>query len=338
MTPLICPACGTRTFFQTLSCACGAALGFDPDARVFRADAAPCANRDAIGCNWVADVPDDNGAAAAENALCRSCAMTRVIPDLDVGDNPGLWAEAEAAKRRSLFNLMAWGWFTVDDAGPRPIFDLLAEDTANGEAAVTMGHADGVVTINVAEADPATREARRADLDERLRTMTGHFRHELGHFVFERLSVDTAFLTAFRSLMGDERADYAEALRRHYADGPAPDWAARCVTPYAAAHPHEDWAECFAHVLHLTDIVATAAALDLACPALAEAGPGYDPYAAPGAEPMMTIAVEFGLAVNAVNRAMGLHDVYPFVLTPGTREKLAFVRAHVSAGPGGVIA
>ncbi|MFN3613091.1 MAG: putative zinc-binding metallopeptidase [Rubrimonas sp.] len=326
MTPLNCPACGTRAFFQTLTCGCGAALGFDPDARTFRTGAALCANRDAIACNWIAD-------GAHAGALCRSCAMTRVIPDLDVGDNAFLWAEAESAKRRSLFNLMAWGWFGPADPGERPVFDLLAEDTATGEAQVTMGHADGVVTINVAESDPAVREARRADLDERLRTMTGHFRHELGHFVFARLAGRAGFLSDFRALMGDERADYAEALRRHYAQGPAPDWPQRCVTPYAAAHPHEDWAESFAHLLHLTDIVATAAALDLSCPSLEAAGPGFDPYAAPEAEPMLTIAVEFGLALNAVNRAMGLHDVYPFVLTPLTREKLGFVRSHVARGP-----
>jgi len=326
METFTCPACGERLFFRNAVCGCGAAVAFDPEMRAFALldDAcAPCANRDAIGCNW--------RAGGAGGGLCASCAMTRTMPDLAVADNAALWTEAEEAKRQVLANLMRWGLFTARDASPAPVFDMLAEQTESGAARVMMGHLDGVVTINIAEADPAVREARRQQMAERYRTMTGHFRHELGHFVFARLAAAEGFLDAFRALFGDERADYAEALRRHYAR-PAADSDPDHVTPYAAAHPHEDWAETFAHHQHLVDIADSAARMCLISPALAAVGGAdFDPYACDDAEQVLRVAVELGVAVNHVNRAMGLHDVYPFVLTAAVREKLAFAHRWIGA-------
>jgi hypothetical protein len=314
-----CPSCGATVFFSSTGCgACGATLTLVP-AEGYVADAAPCANRERIGCNWAAAVGD----------LCVSCAMTRTIPDLDSADNAVLWREAEAAKRRVLCNLMRWGLFTPDDPHPAPIFDMLSEEVGGAETQVMMGHDAGVVTINVAEGDPAVREARRQEMDERFRTMVGHFRHELGHFVFERLLEQDGFADAFRALFGDEREDYAAALQRHYAEGPPEGWRGAHLTAYATAHAHEDWAETFAHLLHLVDIVDSAQASGLSSPALAAAGPGFDAYAQTGAEPLLTIAAELGVALNHVNRGMGLHDVYPFVLTPTTREKLGFAQAWI---------
>ncbi len=325
METFTCPACGDRLFFRNAVCGCGAAVAFDPAARAFAAlgeDCAPCANRDAIGCNW---------RAGPDGALCASCAMTRTTPDLTVADNAALWAEAEEAKRWVLANLMRWGLFAAGDPGPAPVFDMLGEQTRSGEAQVVMGHLDGVVTINIAEADPAVREARRQQMAERYRTMTGHFRHELGHFVFGRLAAADGFLDAFRALFGDERADYGAALRRHYAEGPsAPD--AAHVTAYAAAHPHEDWAEVFAHHQHLVDMTDSAARMGLECPALSAAGgAAFDPYACGDAETVLGVAAELGLALNHVNRAMGLRDIYPFVLTAAVREKLAFAHRWIGA-------
>ncbi len=322
METFTCPACGARLFFRNRVCGCGAEVAFDPEARAFVALAQGCANRGAIGCNW---------RAADDAALCASCAMTRTVPDLTVGDNAALWAAAEEAKRWVLANLMRWGLFTARDRFPPPAFDMLAEQTRSGSAKVMMGHLDGVVTINIAEADPAVREARRQQMAERYRTMTGHFRHELGHFVFARLADAEGFLDAFRALFGDERADYAEALRRHYAEAPAaPD--AGHVTAYAAAHPHEDWAEVFAHHQHLVDMADSAARIDIATPALAAAGgAAFDPYLCEDAETVLGVAAELGVALNHVNRAMGLRDLYPFVLTPQVREKLGFVHRWIGA-------
>lgn len=318
-----CPACGSTAFFSNLRCVCGADLVWDPDARAFAQDAPFCANRRDADCNWRAE---------GGGPLCRSCAMTRTIPDLDAGDNAALWRAAEGAKRWVVANLMRWGWFTPDSPHAPPVFDLLGEVTVGGESRVMMGHLAGVVTINVAEADPAIREARRVDLGERYRTMTGHFRHELGHYVFARLAGDAGFLADFRALFGDERADYAAALARHHDEGPPQGWPLRFISSYASAHPHEDWAETFANVLHLVDIADTAQAIGLRTDQLDAAGPDFDAYAQIAPEPLFTTAADLGVAINAVNRSMGLPDVYPFVLRPTARDKLAFVLRAAATG------
>ncbi|MEC9434388.1 MAG: putative zinc-binding metallopeptidase [Pseudomonadota bacterium] len=318
-----CPACGGTVYFRNLACGCGAALAYDPDLPGFVAldAAAPCANREVIGCNWQAE---PGGAAG----FCRSCAMTETAPDPVLPDAAEQWAEAEAAKRWVLANLARWGWFGPADPGPRPVFHLLAEETRHGPADVIMGHADGVVTINLAEADPAERVKRREDLGEPYRTLPGHFRHELAHFLHMRLIETPAFAEAFRALFGDERADYGAALERHYADGPPADWPTRFVSAYASAHPHEDWAESTAHMLHLTDIVDSFEASGLGAPDLP---PGYDAYAEPDAAALVERGCALGLALNHVNRSMGLSDIYPFVLPDPAREKLAFVHQWLRA-------
>ena len=305
-----CPACTGIVFFDNLHCSCGQVVRFDPDRQAMRADGADCRNRDAIGCNWIAE----------GESLCRSCAMTETVPDLAAGDNAALWARTEAAKRWMLANLTRWGWFTPADPGARPVFHMLAEQTRSGEAKVVMGHADGLITINVNEASEAVRAERQEELGELYRTMLGHMRHETAHFLHVRLSDDTSFTEGFRALFGDERADYGEALKRHYA---APQEAGDDhVTSYATAHPHEDWAETVAHLLHLVDLLDSAAAVRLALPD----GPprGYDAYAETDADRLVSQAVEIAIAANHVNRAMDLPDLYPFVLGAGVREKLAF--------------
>ena len=317
-----CPACEGALFFDNLRCACGVEVAYDAEAAGFVSEGATCANREAIGCNWV---------APGEGALCRSCAMTEVIPQTGTQDNAALWAGAEAAKRWVLANLMRWGWLGADDPGPRPRFHLLSEAVRGGEAPVVMGHASGLVTINVSEADPAEIARRRQDMGEPYRTMIGHFRHEIAHYLFERLAADAAFAQAFRARFGDERADYGEALRRHYEGGPPEGWAEGHVTPYAAAHPHEDWAETTAHLMHLTDMAARAEAAGLAMGG--EPPRGWDAYAELEAARLVGLAAGLGLGFNHVNRSMGLADLYPFVLPDAVRDKLAFVHRHLSAGP-----
>jgi hypothetical protein len=318
-----CPVCAGPLAFESLSCSCGAEVAYDPDGDRFRQLQWGCANRGEIGCNWAAD---------AEGWLCRSCVMTEVIPDTFHGENAELWAESERAKRRVLANLARWGWLTLADHGPRPVFHLLAETTGAGAAAVTMGHAGGVVTINVTEADDAQRIQRRSDLGERFRTMIGHFRHELGHFfMLERLRFQFGFEDRFRLLFGDERADYSGALQKHYRDGPPDNWNERHVTPYASSHPHEDWAETFAHLLHLTDIIDSFTASGLSAADIP--GADYDAYSEEDAERLVMIGAGLGIALNHVNRSMGIEDIYPFILTPAIREKLGFVHRWMHAGP-----
>lgn len=320
-----CPTSNHPLYFDNLNCACGTSVTFNPEAEAFEAGCEPCANRETIGCNWQA--------AAGPGSFCRACAMTEVVPDSLVHQNIPLWADTEKAKRWVLVNLGQWGWLKDGDTGPRPRFHLLSEQTSAGRANVTMGHDDGLITINVTEADPAQRVARREDLSERYRTLIGHFRHELGHYVFLRLSRDEAFLNAFRARFGDERADYGAALSRHYEQGPPQGWQEAHVTTYASSHPHEDWAETFAHILHLTDMIDSFVASGFSAPALE--GLGKPPYEVADTRAILKAGVDIGLGLNHLNRSMGLFDIYPFVLSETAREKLAFVHAAVREGPSG---
>ncbi len=309
-----CPGCNADLFFENLVCGCGLAVGHDPAAQRFVTDQPFCANRDSLGCNWT---------CAPGETLCESCRMTSVHPDLAVPGNDLLWAKAEAAKRHVLAGLMRWGWFSPDETGPRPEFHMLAEATATGMVEVSMGHAAGLVTINLAEADASERVRRREMLGEPYRTLIGHFRHEIAHFLFERLSVGAdGFVPAFRDHFGDETQDYGAALARHYEQGPPSGWQNAHVTPYAAAHPHEDWAESAAHAMHLTDITDSFLAAGLSA---AEApAPGYDAFAEAEPARLLDAAFTIGVAMNHVNRAVGQPDLYPFVNTARTREKLGF--------------
>lgn len=328
-----CPTCQGRVYFHNLACSCGQALVFSPEDQRMHAltetnaapDAKPettaCANRADIGCNW----------AAEADGLCRSCAMTQVVPDLREPANLPLWSHAELAKRWVLANLGRWGWFTHTDPGPRPVFHMLSEQTAAGGETITMGHADGEITINVTESSDAVLARRQEELGELYRTMTGHIRHEIAHFLFLRLSDLPDFLPAFRALFGDERADYGAALKAHY-DAPKPPGKDH-VTSYATAHPHEDWAETIAHLLHLVDLADSGAAAGLIPFA------PIDAYADTETDAIVSRAIDLSIAVNHVNRALDLPDVYPFVLTDGVRGKFAFAhgwlrmpKGHASTG------
>ncbi|GAA4216645.1 putative zinc-binding metallopeptidase [Sagittula sp. NFXS13] len=309
-----CPSCNARLWFHNTACTCGTQVYFDPDAQTMTPHGTACKNRADIGCNWTAETQADTG------GLCRSCAMTETVPDLREPDNLPLWQRTEEAKRWVLANVMRWDWFTANDQGRRPVFKLLSEQTAEGEAQVTMGHAAGTITINVSEASDAELAQRQEDMGELYRTMIGHMRHELAHFLFERLAEDQGFLSDFRARFGDERADYGEALKQHYANPKSPGQT--YITDYATAHPHEDWAETIAHLLHLTDLLDSAAASGLSLPS----GPpsGYDAYRESDTERLLTLAVDLSMAINHVNRALDLSDVYPFVLSDPVRSKLGF--------------
>ncbi|RDC68007.1 hypothetical protein DLJ49_20585 [Rhodovulum sp. 12E13] len=316
-----CPTCSGRLFFDNMSCSCGAAVAFDPGRSCFVTETSFCANREQISCNWV---------AGSGGGLCESCALTTVLPDLSVAGNQLLWSKAEQAKRRVLAGLRRWGWFGPEDQGPRPEFHMLSEATASGPADITMGHASGLVTINLAESDAAERVRRREEMGEPYRTMVGHFRHEIAHFLFERLAVTETFRDGFHALFGDETADYGAALMRHYETGPPEGWENAHISSYASAHPHEDWAESAAHALHLVDMVDSFAAARLSSEAFS--GAGYDAYAEEDAARLLTAAMEIGVALNHVNRALGVSDLYPFVTPSTVLEKLAFAQKWLKLG------
>jgi hypothetical protein len=190
--------------------------------------------------------------------------------------------------------------------------------------------------VNVAEADDAERERRRNTLGEPYRTLIGHFRHEVGHYYWSRLVENRPVLAQFRVLFGNEEDDYAAALVRHYESGPTADWQQRFVSAYASAHPWEDWAETWAHYLHMTDTLETAAACGLSIKPRRSGEPAVGRVPAPAAssgafERMIAGWHPVTYLLNNLNRGLGLADAYPFVLSPPAIEKLRFVHEVIAA-------
>jgi len=294
-----------------------------------------CQNYNSMGiCNWA--VPADD-----PNPLCTSCRLTQVIPNLSRPGAIERGQRLEAPKRRLMYGLAQLS-LPVQSKTQDPenglAFEFCSdEDTADDKPALT-GHDAGVITVNIAEADDTERERRRVQLHEPYRTLLGHFRHEIGHFYWDRLIRDSSQLEAFRSLFGDERADYAQALKDHYSNASPPaDWQQRFVSAYAATHPWEDWAETWAHYLHITDTLETAAACGLSLRPAHDNEPALDQIALQGADRPVgfdqLIADWFPVAyvLNNLNRGMGLPDAYPFVLSAPAIEKLRFVHDVIAA-------
>jgi hypothetical protein len=356
-----CDHCDNLVFFENTHCVnCGHVLAFLPDLGemgsleaasgaaegVDQADrwVSPlpiasghtyrlCDNyRDAKVCNWA--VLDSDG-----HSLCESCRLTRIIPDLDVPGHHEAWYKLEVAKRRLVYTLMGLGLplATRDDDPEQGLaFEFLA-DSQQGAPRVLTGHANGVITINVAEADDAVREKRRHDLGEPYRTLLGHMRHEVGHYYWDRLIARTNRLDAFRELFGDEREDYGQALQLHYAQGPPPDWQNRFVSAYASAHAWEDWAESWAHYLHMTDTLETAAACGVSIrprradePSLAKV-PSSAGTPSGSFDRLIESWYPLTYVLNNLNRGLGLPDGYPFVLSPPVVDKLRFVHDTVKS-------
>lgn len=269
------------------------------------------------GCNWMIPAGDTE-------ELCRACRLNNVIPDLSEPKNRELWAEVEKAKRRLIYSLDRLGLPLTpksEDAASGLAFDIKADQ---GDTRVLTGHADGLITLNLGEADPVLREQMRTQMNERYRTLLGHFRHEVGHYYWEVLVKDTAALERFRETFGDERQDYGQALERHYRNGPDPAFAESYISAYAASHPWEDWAETFAHFLHLTDTLDTARHFGFAneAPSRANTADGFDR--------VFEEWTELTIALNALNRSMGLPDAYPFAVSQRVKEKLELVREVVT--------
>ncbi|MFD2815137.1 putative zinc-binding metallopeptidase [Paracoccus aerius] len=208
----------------------------------------------------------------------------------------------------------------------RPRFQMLSENTGAGRAEqIMMGHDNGEIVINVTEADELIRVKRQQELGEQYRSMVGHFRHELAHFLFDRLTAAPGFQDEFRALFGDESADYAAALQEHYNNpkDPGEDF----ITAYATSHPHEDWAETVAHLLHMVDFTDSFVSAGLMMKGIPA---NYQPYAETDADHLLTIAAEVAIAINDINRALDNSDLYPFILTPKIREKIKFAHGWIS--------
>ncbi len=343
--------CGAPLFRENTSCLrCGALVGYLPDpgwllafalqppaspgaVRHYRNPSPtlaqrsfkPCSGRTtAHQCNWMLDATDPA-------TQCLSCSVTRTIPKLSLAGATDRWATAEHAKRHVLIQLLRLR-LPVRSRHAHPDglwFDFL-EPQPGGPPLLT-GYANGLITVNLVEADPAQRALIQGQMGESYRTLTGHLRHELAHYYWERFSRDASWLQSFRAVFGDERRDYAQALALHHRQGPPPDCANRFISPYASSHPWEDWAETFAHYLHMEDALHTAQQLGLDLRRLHLQADSFDPAAlqSPGSPPLdqpfldaIDRWVLLSLTANELNAALGHPHFYPFVLNPALIAKL----------------
>jgi hypothetical protein len=346
MKVFACSACGQSLFFENVQCTrCGKRLAYlpelavlspiEPEGEIFAAlsplakgaKVRLCRNyADHAACNWAVPVADDA-------PFCLACRLDEIIPNLGSAHAREAWQRVERAKRRLIYTLLELG-LPVESRRERPEGGLafaIKEDVP-GEKVMT-GHEQGLITLNIAEADNPFREQLREQMGEAYRTLLGHFRHEIGHYYWDRLVQGTPEIEGFRAEFGDERASYDEAIKRHYEAGPPADWQLQFVSAYASMHPWEDWAESWAHYLHMVDTLGTARSYGLAL----QPEPAGRPSAGKGLklsarkldfddfDDLMAGWPPLTVAMNSLNRSMGLPDLYPFVLSERAQRKLRFV-------------
>lgn len=350
-----CAACEQLLYFENRRCEkCGHDLGYIPevndlvaierDGEVWRALGRPkgryrfCANAAHDACNWL--VPADQ-----EGEFCLACRHNRIVPDLSVEVNLRKWRKVEVAKHRLIYSLLRLNLplESNEDREGGLCFDFLADAPDASAPRVMTGHDEGLITIALAEADDAEREQRRNDLGELYRTLLGHFRHEAAHYYWNCLVRDAGRIGAFRDMFGDERPDYAQALKDHYNSAPPPDWQTNFVSAYATSHPWEDFAETFKHYIHIVDTLEMAAAFGMRVrPRLDRTGElqaevDFNPYRHCSIHQIVDAWLPICFALNNLNRCLGMADAYPFILGPGVIAKLGFmhdlVHRKVQADP-----
>ena len=334
-----CLNCGQVLYFENTRCGhCGNVVGLmesgndlmalsagggEPFKAVSLAQYYYCANHAFDVCNWL--VPEGN------NAFCRACELNRIIPDLQQPMYREYWMRLEVAKHRLVYSLLRLR-LPLENKLRQPekglSFDFVADEK---DKKVFTGHDNGIITINIAEADDIQREMIRQHMHEPYRTLLGHFRHEVGHYYWDVLIRDGGRLAEFRQVFGDERVDYGQALEQHYTEGAPADWTEYYISAYASSHPWEDWAETWAHYLHIMDTFETAWSYDMRVqPRLAPTGGlsgtgTFDPYAEPQFDRIIQNWLPLTYAMNSFNRSMGVDDLYPFVIPPEVMGKLNFI-------------
>lgn len=323
--------CGAQVFFDSTWClSCGAQLGFDPNTRRLRTLHARgdgvyedgrgrqyrrCDNGETFGvCSWLRP-------ADATHPLCFGCQFNRTVPNQSLPGNDRRWRILEEAKKRLFFTLMQLD-LPLENGWEHPRLGLLFDFIEDGrsreifaETFATTGYLGGVITINTLEADDVARAQARTEMNESYRTVLGHLRHESGHYYWSRLDPDATMRAAFRAHFGDEQSDYRAALDRHYEQGPPTDWQEHYISPYASAHPAEDWAECWGHYLHIYDTLETAAAHGMLA---------RSPEQMTMAERIQNWR-EISTTLNELNRSIGLADAYPFSINQRVAAKLEFI-------------
>lgn len=341
-----CSNCGQLLYFENSRCEqCGYKLGFNADSLQlvtlidqgngdFKVNGQNnmlyryCANYNYNVCNWI--VPKNNA-----TPYCKACDLNYVIPDISKFEYRERWGKIEKAKHRLIYALLRLKlplMNKIKDPVKGLAFDFLADVDSMSEEKILTGHDDGLITLNISEADDIEREMARRAMDELYRTLLGHFRHEIGHYYWDILIKDSNKLPMFRKLFGNEERDYTEALKIHYSNGAPAGWNNNFISNYASSHPWEDWAETWAHYLHIVDTLETAYAFGVRVhPGIAKQNDMInadilsDPYDIENFKTIIDLWLPLTFTMNSLNRSMGLPDTYPFVINPAVVEKLGFI-------------
>ncbi|ADV51160.1 protein of unknown function UCP012641 [Cellulophaga algicola DSM 14237] len=334
-----CGHCNHSVFFENYSCEnCGHLTGFrakDRKMLTFKSNEVSlfsdrqnieykyCKNKEYDVCNWVLK-------KSSKEDYCSACQLNRTIPNLSDVENFEKWQHLEIAKHRLIYQLQKIGLPLKSKLRHENglCFDFVVQqDDPN----LMTGHANGVVTILLKEADSVKREQMRKQFSEPYRTLVGHLRHEVGHYFWDQLVyTNQNILAEFRAIFGDEQYNYGDALTAYYKNGAPKDWEKSYISKYATAHPWEDWAETWAHYLHIMDMVETAYFFGVNVKPIKKlrimkTKVSFDPYTKEDFDVIVQTCVPLSFAVNSINRAMGVPDVYPFVITPPVVEKLKFI-------------
>jgi hypothetical protein len=343
-----CQNCGQLLYFENTHCErCSFRLGYLPQAANLSALDADgdhwltlakpphavrfCENAGYDVCNWLMD-PKDRG------TRCEACRYNRTVPDLSIGQNVTRWRRIESAKHWLFYSLLRLGLplkSQADDPVGGLAFDFLADDVDPTGPKVLTGHDNGLITLALAEADDVERERRRTQMREPYRSLLGHFRHEIGHYFWDVLVRDGGLIDECRRVFGDESQDYNAALQAYYQNGAPPDWQQHFVSAYATSHPWEDWAETWAHYLHIVDTLEMGSAFGIRVqPRVTRdetltAQIDLGPYQSADMATIIDAWLPLTYAMNSLNRAMGNHDLYPFILSPAVIGKLTFVHEMV---------
>ena len=297
-----------------------------------------CANLDSVSqCNWLLPQQDS---IANKPVMCQSCRLERTIPDLSMASNAACYSRISFAKRRLIALLIDLG-LPIASKEEEPedglAFDFLR--SPEGGPQILTGHDKGIITLNIEEAEDATRERIRSEMGESYRTLLGHLRHEIGHYYWTRLVNESPFVEDFRKLFGDERLDYSSALANYYQFGAKGEWPYFFVSAYASSHPWEDWAETWAHYLHIIDTLNTARGfgLDPEVAIKMEIDPFqknslYRPsdVNAPDFLDLINSWTLLTSVLNELSQAMGSPDFYPFVLCENVVAKLHFIHLLIT--------
>jgi hypothetical protein len=334
-----CGHCAQSLFFESHSCEnCGHLSGFrdedrtmltfDPKKEVLLSDREQkeykyCKNKEYNVCNWVVekDAPEE---------FCQACQLNRTIPNLSDEENFEKWKNLEVAKHRLIYQLQKLGLDLKSKLDTKEgfCFDFVVQ---KHNPKLMTGHANGVITILLKEADSVLREQMRLQLLEPYRTLIGHLRHEIGHYFWDQLVYnDKKVLAEYRIIFGNEELNYGDSLNKYYKEGAPENWQESFISKYATSHPWEDWAETWAHYLHIMDMLETSYFFGLNVTPIEsnndmKANVSFDPYLVADFDIIVKTCIPLSFAVNSINRAMGVPDVYPFIITPAMITKMNFI-------------